>query len=208
MTLFRRTVSDSRTRTTWRFVLDNVIFTRMLFWLFGGEKKNRRVRAGQSKTSRKLYKGDRARAATAQRPNTHLERVQPRVQVGDVHPLAVDVVPVYVRTIDRYALVAVVGTRERRSRAARALVVFQAERRLVALRHFHAAGVQHVKGGEHFHAVIVPATADMTFIIKPFSSSSLYVAAFSKVSKTLLFFCFFVRILCRFKHFPCPLPTG
>lgn len=87
---------------------------------------------------------------------TYLERVQSRIQVGDVHPLAIDVVSINVRTVDRYALVAVVGARECRFRAVRALVVFQTKRRLVALGHFHAAAVQHVERGEHFHAVIMP----------------------------------------------------
>jgi len=68
-------------------------------------------------------------------------------------------VTVDVRAVDRYALVAEVGARERRSRAARALVVFQTKRGLVALGHFRAGAVQHVERGEHFHAVVMPGNS-------------------------------------------------
>lgn len=126
---------------------------------------------------------------------TNLKRVQPRIQVGDIHPLAVDVVSVNVRAIDRYALVAVVGARKGRFRAARALVVFQAKRSFVALRYFHAAAVQHVESGEHFHAVIVPVeheTVDDNNII--FVVPSVFSINRAKVLKrrysSRLFVCF------------------
>lgn len=121
-------------------------------------------------------------ATTWKNRRAYLQRVQPRVQVGDVHPLAVDVVPVNVRTVNRYALVAVVGTRKRRPRAVRTLVVLQAKRRLVALGHFHPAAVQHVESGEHLHAVIVPAT---------WSSALLYGLVVRFYVKTILCFFFF-----------------
>lgn len=64
--------------------------------------------------------------------------------------------PVNVRAVDRYALIAVIGAREKRFRAVRALIVFQAKRSFMTLGHFHAALVQYVKRGEHFHAVVMP----------------------------------------------------
>lgn len=97
--------------------------------------------------------------------DNHLKRVQARVQVGNVHPLAVDVMPVNVGAVDRYALIAVIGAREYGLCAVRALVVLQAERRLVSFGHFHAAHVHHVERGEHLHAVIVPALPENSVVL-------------------------------------------
>ena len=88
----------------------------------------------------------------------YLESVHSRLDVGDVHPLAVDVVRIRVGAVDGYALVAVVGALEHRLLVIGALVVLQTERRLVPLGHFDARRVDDVEVGKHFHAVIMPAT--------------------------------------------------
>uniref|UniRef100_A0A182JIT0 Uncharacterized protein n=1 Tax=Anopheles atroparvus TaxID=41427 RepID=A0A182JIT0_ANOAO len=89
------------------------------------------------------------------RVDGHLERVLAKVQLADVHPLAVDVVPVDVGAVDRDALVAVVGARVPRLHARQALVVLEAEGGLVALGHPPPARIDHVERREHLHAVVV-----------------------------------------------------
>lgn len=86
-----------------------------------------------------------------------LQRILARLQVRDVHPLAVNVVLVDVVAVDADALVAVVGARVLALHARLALVVLQAERGLVALGHLLVALVEHIEDGKHLHAVVMPA---------------------------------------------------
>ena len=92
----------------------------------------------------------------------YLKSVDARVDVGDVDPLAINVVSVGVGAIDGDALVAVVGALVDRLGVVAALVVLQAERGLVALGHFHARRIDDVEMGKHLHAVIVPETTTTT----------------------------------------------
>ena len=68
----------------------------------------------------------------------HLERVDARVDIGDVDPLTIDVVRVGIGAVHRDALVAVIGAFVDGLGVVAALVVLQAERGLVTLSYLHS----------------------------------------------------------------------
>ena len=69
---------------------------------------------------------------------TYLEGVKTGIDVGDVDPLAVNVVGIRVGAVDGNALVAVIGALEERLLVVGALVVLQTEGGFVSLGHFDA----------------------------------------------------------------------
>jgi len=68
----------------------------------------------------------------------HLEGVKTGIDVGDVDPLAINVVGIGIGAVDGNALVAVIGALEERLLVVGALVVLQTERSFVSLGHFDA----------------------------------------------------------------------
>ncbi len=69
---------------------------------------------------------------------TYLEGVKTGIDVGDVDPLAINVVGIRIGAVDGNALVAVIGALEERLLVVGALVVLQTERSFVSLGHFDA----------------------------------------------------------------------
>ena len=69
---------------------------------------------------------------------TYLEGVKTGIDVGDVDPLAVNVVGIRIGAVDGNALVAVIGALEERLLVVGALVVLQTEGGFVSLGHFDA----------------------------------------------------------------------
>lgn len=86
----------------------------------------------------------------------YLKGVDAGINVGDIDPLAIDVVMISVGAVDGDALVAVVGALVDALRVVGALVVLEAKGGLVALGHFHAQRIDDVEMGKHLHAVVVP----------------------------------------------------
>lgn len=87
---------------------------------------------------------------------TNLECIFARLHVRYIHPLAINIVTVNIRAIDRNALISEICTSVSRLNSRKALIIFKTKGGFMSFRYPVARRIEDIKSGEYLHRVIMP----------------------------------------------------
>ena len=94
--------------------------------------------------------------------------INSRIEIGYIDPLTIDVITIYIGTINGNPLIAVISACVCRLDSRYALIIFQTKRCFVSFSNFRTVFIHDVKCCKYFHAVIMPERRQTTHKKKAF----------------------------------------